>query len=542
MNKLIPKYQNAGTLPTDAIRKPAFKEYQIELDRHTDNGQYNPFYDAYTDTYGIIGMPEMSVIPQYKTDNERRQAVLKAEAKRGEQYYHQGMREAQPFIDAVISPLVFMAGMKAPLWAADLAFATSNPDNPISYLPLVGKAGVGGNRALKRGLETAMRTGDGAEVIRLPEYMKQVWNQPGGKSRTGTIVYYTLTGNKMGQKGYYNSFAPDPKHYYSGFRKIGIGGVSNQSRDLDDLIDAVLYGKRIDPKLGLTYIGTGPENYGLHKGYVAKYYPNKKIPVYEVTTPGQRYATLKTVPEDRMDTMVSFYKDIPLENEFGVVDDQGRHIGINVAGHRGELYQSAIDPTQIIEREQDIWKFHPDQFKKRWWANKNSFFTKRGLLKLGNNLGLHLIHQVETPVITRTKWYYNPERLSEYQFRTIPESLSTPTEISQNKLTEAYSKHINDLESLFPYLDDLDNTPESLWPAMDGNWLYQIEPAMRKQKLQEYIDATKEELKERIQTLADNKANRVKTLEDINEYNKAVRERIQEWWKKPAVPLKDVHK
>ena len=61
-------------------------------------------------------------------------------------------------------------------------------------------------------------------------------------------------------------------NYYSGFNPID---HAHDYLPENDLIDAFLYKKPISPKFGVT--NTGSKDYGIHSGYVKKYYPNKDI-------------------------------------------------------------------------------------------------------------------------------------------------------------------------------------------------------------------------------------------------------------------------
>ena len=64
----------------------------------------------------------------------------------------------------------------------------------------------------------------------------------------------------------YNTYAPEA---YTGFQKAAKG---------NDMIDAYLYNKTINPSYGVKKINV---DYGPHENYIRKIYPYKDIPVYE---------------------------------------------------------------------------------------------------------------------------------------------------------------------------------------------------------------------------------------------------------------------
>lgn len=79
--------------------------------------------------------------------------------------------------------------------------------------------------------------------------------------------------------------------------------------------------------------------------------------------------------------------------------------GINAAGH---LYRKAISPngSQYV-KQQDIWKFNPDDYYKRWLEEIHTgegFSEYSPLKKFLLKIGLKEIDRLGTPIITRTKW------------------------------------------------------------------------------------------------------------------------------------------
>ena len=128
-----------------------------------------------------------------------------------------------------------------------------------------------GTNVMRRGIETAMRTSP------MQDGLLQVWNN--GKEilsnkdfkRIGAIGKYIISGKTTGNKGYYNSLrAENPEtNYYGGF-----DWIPENLRGKNDVIDAFLYGKEIDPGFGLYRQAMG-KDFGTHTDYVARYYPQK---------------------------------------------------------------------------------------------------------------------------------------------------------------------------------------------------------------------------------------------------------------------------
>lgn len=252
--------------------------------------------------------------------------------------------------------------------------------NPGAYAPTYLK------NAAKRGVETAMRTVHFANPMEtiVGGMLDIIKHDP---KRALSIGNYILTGTKLGNKGYYNSFNPQYMNYYTGFNPI------DHAYDYlpeNDFIDAFLYKKPISPKFGVT--NTGSKDYGIHSAYVKKYYPDKDIQVYEVS-PNQQL----TVPVPGKDLpeapIIKENKGSDIESMFytseGWVPD--------VSGH---LREYSYDLTgQNMSRGQDIWKFNPYEYIERY---RHMFRSKPELWAA--KLGLKTVDHLGTPVITRTRW------------------------------------------------------------------------------------------------------------------------------------------
>ena len=59
-------------------------------------------------------------------------------------------------------------------------------------------------------------------------------------------------------------------------------------------------------------------------------------------------------------------------------------------------------------RGQDIWKFNPDEYMKKWLKERNFFGSYNKLGELVAKLGLKTVNNLGTPVIIRTKWISRP--------------------------------------------------------------------------------------------------------------------------------------
>ena len=246
----------------------------------------------------------------------------------------------------------------------------------------------------KRGVETAMRTSYFPNPIEdIRNGMTHIIKHD--PKRAAAIGNYMLTGMRLGNKGYYNSFSPQYVDYYSGIRSV-YGGSKYLPEN--DLIDAFLYKKTISPKFGVK--NTGSKDYGIHTDYVKKYYPDKDIQVYETSTSD----LIEAVPTENVPKtpVIKEVKGNESENLFATHEDWTP----NVAGH---LEEHSYDLTgRNMIRGQDIWKFNPGEYMKKWLEGRNSFGSYNKLGELVAKLGLKTVNNLGTPVIIRTKWISRP--------------------------------------------------------------------------------------------------------------------------------------
>ena len=266
----------------------------------------------------------------------------------------------------------------------------------------------------KRAVETAMRTTPYANPI--PEISNNfhimLQGNNGGRTRLFHIGNYILTGKRIGPKGYYNSFAPFVQLNGSFINRPGLksrikaftqpegvsyafsGHVNSlgqvpQYTGGNDMIDAFLYGSTIDPKYGVLRVNP---DYRIHTDYINKWYPNKKIQVYEVQNSSG-------IPEDQ----VTFQSSWTPSNEFS--QDFGTNYNniLNAAGH---LKQTGIYNGRKVRRRQDIWKFNPTEYKQKWFENRRLYTDEPLWKKKLLDSGLRYVDRIGTPVITRTGWVY----------------------------------------------------------------------------------------------------------------------------------------
>lgn len=266
----------------------------------------------------------------------------------------------------------------------------------------------------RRVVETAMRTTPYANPI--PEISNNfhimLHGNNGGKGRLLHIGNYILTGKRVGPKGYYNSFAPftqlndiivtkpslgsrmkaftqpeGTSFAFSGYVDR-LGQVPPYTGG-NDIIDAFLYQKTIDPKYGVRRINS---DYGIHTDYVNKWYPNKKVQVYEVQNSSG-------IPEVEVTDKSSWLPSTEFSKDFGTNYDNV----LNAAGH---LKQTGIYNNARVIRRQDIWKFNPTEYKQRWFENKRLYTDEPLWKKKLLDMGLRYVDRIGTPIITRTKWVY----------------------------------------------------------------------------------------------------------------------------------------
>lgn len=301
--------------------------------------------------------------------------------------------------------------------------------NPGAYAPTYLK------NVAKRGVETVMRTSGSADPVQpLVEGMKEIITHD--PKRAASIGNYILTGTRLGNKGYYNSFSDDPEaYYYTGF--FSTPNAPYQSLAENDLIDAFLYKKPISSKFGMKKLDT--KDYGVHTDYVKKYYPDKDIQVYE-TLPSSRIIQVEEVPE------VPLIKKIEGSNNAQLFVTQEGFIP-NVAGHLEEYSYDLTGHNMV--RGQDIWKFNPKEYMEKWMSFPNK------PQKLLYKLGLKAVDNLGTPVITRTKWINkhtsDQELLKQRAALGLPDIIESPSTLPKQIKAKDPRFRGKPTPALFPY-------------------------------------------------------------------------------------------
>lgn len=106
---------------------------------HTDPniGEYNPFYNAFDDTYGTVPLSEVSVTAPWTKLGRNN-----ADARRGMHYVQQGLEDAAkvaaPIVAGAVLPAIASTGALGTI--TDLASIATNPLDPLNYLPYAKKA------------------------------------------------------------------------------------------------------------------------------------------------------------------------------------------------------------------------------------------------------------------------------------------------------------------------------------------------------------------------------------------------------------------
>ena len=292
------------------------------------------------------------------------------------------------------------------------------PAEIVSSLPTALIGGNWGINFLKRGVETGMRTTQASNP--LPHITSGITNMAkgyyGGKKRLFDIGKYILTGKKTGSQGYYNSFAisndldgTKPFLDYNGFL-----WEDARSQGHNDIIDAFLYKKDIDPYFGLEKVAKG-KDFGIHEGYVYENYPGKakNIKVYDTNVPESEYyqkTSEKIIPKEIEGT----------EGSFQTIGPDNQQHDFNAAGHL--IQKGVTESGKEANMHQDIWKFNYKDYWKKWIEKyledvKGSEYQqhlrkqhpikykiKDNFDKLLLKQGLKTVDYLGTPIIVRTQW------------------------------------------------------------------------------------------------------------------------------------------
>lgn len=273
----------------------------------------------------------------------------------------------------------------------------------LASLPAMGAANKWGHAVTRRGLETIMHTsGSPNPAPEVQRYWKQL--SPGDKAKT---LNYIITGRFTPGSNTLGRYEGKPI-YYTGFS--GTSQTITPKPGMD-AVRTYLYG---EPLADLTEIKNS--NYGPHENYILRNYPRKNIKVYEGSSPRgifEETSVIKASSEPASTIIESAKNDIPIKG------NTGQYYNYDAAGH---LRQNGIVNGDLYTREQDIWKFNPNDYVKRWLKDKelNTLDGKplnpnKGtgwIKKLPLRWGLHVVDHYGTPFIVRTPWARTIERNS----------------------------------------------------------------------------------------------------------------------------------
>lgn len=261
------------------------------------------------------------------------------------------------------------------------------------------------------------------------------------RSLTKDRLNYLFFG-KRGQRGYNNLAVFPDAGEYNGL--VYYGG--NTPEMLDGVIDNAIYPETIlNEQIGRL---SSDQSFGIHAPYVAdNAYGSKGIRVYDVDTDiaqMQQKSRWDRMSRNKIrsgNNVLEVDESIPLAN--------GRN-EFNAAGHRREY---RINPVtgRVEFRDQDIWKFLPEDYEYKWLTGENVHLPdgtlvtreifdelplaeKQKLLTPFRNAnwtnrvtdaGLRLVNRVTTPHIYRTPWIpWKP-----YVPNTSPALAAPPAEV-----------------------------------------------------------------------------------------------------------------
>lgn len=196
------------------------------------------------------------------------------------------------------------------------------------------------------------------------------------KSSKKDALKYILTGNKQSLENIVKE-AADRETLYQG---LTFDGKPTTVPLEQDPISNYLYGT----KPGWAKV-VDTDDLGVHTEYVRKYYPNKKIRVFE-TTPETDQILLEPQNTSRNNAIVLQQND-----SFNTIDQDGVPVKFDAAGHLIEYV-----PEENLYRRQDIWKFNPTDYILKYKDISG--------VPLMNKYGLGLLNYHGTPFITRTPW------------------------------------------------------------------------------------------------------------------------------------------
>ncbi len=248
-----------------------------------------------------------------------------------------------------------------------------------------------GTNATKRGIEVAMHTTEYGNPI--PDILSG-WKQR-NMSQKLDVLKYLFTGKNNNGTSNTLGWRRGKPYFYTGFYRIGPGLVQGTPPEYGyDAIRAYLYKEPLYP-----FKQVKDKDYGILDTYVRNNYSNKDIKIFE--TKSAPYGG-QVAPEEP--------KLLFVKPDHGTIE-VGREGKVkflfDAAGHNKEF--GDYNGRTFI-REQDIWKFNPRDFIKKWTDGELNIGAPGASLspkKFVVKYGLDLVDYHGTPFIVRTPWYQN---------------------------------------------------------------------------------------------------------------------------------------
>lgn len=299
----------------------------------------------------------------------------------------------------------------------------------------------------KRAVEVAMRTTDAVDpldtIVTNIKTLKQ-----NNRQQLKDVGRYILTGKRTESAidRPYRTLATihNPRSNmfeYTGFTDWGVPN--------NDIIDAYLYGKQIDPRV-LKFVAKG-KDFGLHTDYVRKTYPKKAkdIQVYEGGL-GEESDYLSVIKEQPSFNYNGIDKIKGNTGSIRSLLDTGANV--NSAGHLVAIDKGG---TRIA---QDIWKFNPVEYISKWHVGDDVTrptikdfiklpkanlvpWVKRYALSKAQQAGLKLVDDIGTPVIIRSK---------PFRYKSMNEIFRDNISTAVTREPELANKPLSDFMHLMP--------------------------------------------------------------------------------------------
>lgn len=255
----------------------------------------------------------------------------------------------------------------------------------------------------RRGIEVLLRStngnGSGVSPKRLLELSKLY------KNNTKSVFNYIFTGN--GSKSFTRGLG-NTDDYYTGFRRINDyskpNAIFNDSK-YGDVIDALLYKKKINPKYGVVQSEEPLFDFGLTPELTKKY---DFVQKYKVLPEENMYGFGETISP-------SEYKNIKNKHVVTAYDEFGKmtrptstsvptksRVGADLGHYDMQTGQLNGEP---VYRWQDIYEFNPAQYKASWDLSEpgESFITSA--LK---KVFLERLDKAHTPITIQRDWFTRP--------------------------------------------------------------------------------------------------------------------------------------